>query len=152
VCEIVRHLHVLWRLETTIAQARLRILTRRTVLLTLAGLIALFGLFMANAAAFLGLEPLWGPVRAALTAASADFTLAIVMGTIALGITKSSDLNVALELRRTAIDSIEAELLGQLPWMFGSRSEMGDTALLALFVPLITAMVRGLRKSKSGQQ
>ena len=53
---MLRHIRVLWRLESGIAEGRIRLIVRRSVLLVLAGLTALFGLGMLNVAAFLALE------------------------------------------------------------------------------------------------
>ena len=51
-----RHLRILWRAERVIAETRLRILLRRSMLYALAGLIAVFGLAMLNVAAFYALR------------------------------------------------------------------------------------------------
>ncbi len=139
---VIRHIRVLWRLETGIAEARLRIIVRRSILLILAGLIALFGLCMLNVAAFLALQSRWGPVWAATTMALGDFVIAIAVAGIAVAAKASSELKSALELRRAAVDGIEEEF-----------SRLRDQiALPLILVPLITAIIRGMRKSKPDSQ
>ncbi len=65
----------LLRAESAITDARLRLLVRRFVLLGFAGLIAVFGLCMLNAATFLALDAVWAAVAAAL----ADLALAVAI-------------------------------------------------------------------------
>ena len=133
-----RHIRVLWRLESGIVEARVRLIVRRSVLLAMAGLIALFGLGMLNVAAFLALEARWGAVWAAAATALGDFVIAIVVAGIALAARSSSELKAAVALRQAAMDGIEGE--------FTALRE--QIALPILLVPLITAIIRGLRKNK----
>jgi hypothetical protein len=152
---VFRHLRVLWRLESTIAEARLRITLRRAVLYAVAGLIAVFGLAMLNAAAFFALEARWGPVWAAVAAALGDFALALVVTGIALLANPGAEMTHAVELRQTALDGMEAEISAlQEPFAWLSRAARNpiDTALPAILLPLVTAIVRGLRKHKTDSE
>jgi hypothetical protein len=152
---VFRHLRILWRVESTIAEARLRVTMRRSVLYALAGLIAVFGLGMLNVAAFFALAPYWGPTWAAFAAALGDFLLAVVMVAIALAARPASDLNTAVDLRQAAIDGLEAEfsaLQEPLAWLTRAARNPIDTALPAIIVPLVTAIIRGLRKNKGEPQ
>ena len=61
----------------------------------------------------------------------------------------SSELSTALELRQASIDGIEAELdplQERLGWLGKIARDPLDAAMPAILVPLITAIVRGLRK------
>lgn len=152
---VFRHLRVLWRVEATIAEARLHVTLRRSVLYALAGLIAIFGLAMLNAAAFFALEARWGPVWAAVVAALGDFVVAIVVAAIALAVRPGSHVEAAIELRQSALDSLDAEFSAlQEPFAWLSRAARNpvDAALPAIMVPLIAAIVRGLRKGKTDPQ
>lgn len=152
---VFRHLRILWRVESTIVEARLRITMRRSVLYALAGLIAVFGLGMLNVVAFFALEPHWGPAWAAFAAALGDFALSVVMVAIAVTARPASDLNTAIDLRQAAIDGLEGEfsqLQEPLAWLSRAARNPIDTALPAIVVPLITAIVRGLRKNKAEPQ
>lgn len=149
-----RHLRVLLRVESVVAQMQLRAVVRRSVLYAIAALIAAFGLGMLNVAAFFGLEPRWGPMWAALAVALGDFVLAILLVGIALTARPGPEMGSALELRQAAFDGIEAEL-GSLQGRFGWVSRLArdplDMALPTILVPLITAIVRGLHKNKPTQ-
>jgi hypothetical protein len=148
---IFRHLRILWRVESVIAEMRLRVMIRHYALYAFAALIATFGLAMLNLAAFLSLESHWGAIWAALAAALGDLVLAVVVVGIALAIRPGPELNAALELRQAAIDGIEAEvgpLQERFAWLSRIAHDPLDAALPAILVPLITAIVRGLRKNK----
>jgi hypothetical protein len=123
-------------------EARVRLIVRRSVLLAMAGLIALFGLGMLNVAAFLALELRWGAVWAAAAMALGDFVIAIAVAGIALASKSSSELKAAVALRQAAMDGIESEFVAM----------RNHIALPVLLVPLITAIVRGLRKNKPDPQ
>jgi hypothetical protein len=139
---ITRHIRVLARLQSGIIEARLRLLVRRSILLLLAGLIALFGLSMLNVAAFFALRSLWGPVWAAAAVAGGDFVIAIAVAGIALTAKSNAELKAALELRQAATEAIEAEFSGL-------RDQI---ALPLILIPLVTGIIRGLRKNKPGEQ
>ena len=99
-----RHLRILWRAERVIAETRLRVMLRRSMLYALAGLIAVFGLGMLNVAAFLVLELHWGPIWAALAAALGDFVIAVVIVGVALATRPGPEMTAALELRDISVD------------------------------------------------
>ena len=143
-----RHLRILWRAERVIAETRLRIMLRRSMLYALAGLIAVFGVGMLNVAAYFFLQSHWGPVWAALIAALGDFVLALVVVLIALAIRPGPELPTAVELRDASVDGLEAELAPlqeRFAWLTRAARDPLDTVLPAILVPLI---VRSLRKSK----
>jgi hypothetical protein len=146
---ILRRFRVLWRVESVIAEMRLHAIISRYVLYVFATLIAAFGLGMLNIAAFFSLEPLWGPMWAALIGALGDFVFAVLIAGIALAVRPSSELSTALELRQASIDGIEAELdplQERFVWLGRIAHDPLDAAMPAILVPLITAIVRGLRK------
>ncbi len=147
---LVGHFGALLRAESAITDARLRLLVRRFVLLGFAGLAAVFGLCMLNAAAFLALEALWGPVWSAVAAALADLALAVAIAGIALALRSSSRLDTAIELRQTAMDGLENEL-SDLPWLSRRTMTPLDVAVPAMLLTLITVIIRGLRKKKPDQ-
>lgn len=148
---VFRHLRILWRVEATIAEARLHLTLRRAVLYAFAGLIAVFGLGMLNVAVFFAFASHWGPIWAAVFAACGDFVLALAVAGLALGTRSGTHINNALELRQAALDGIDGELSGlrdPLAWLGGGRNAI-DKALPAVVVPLLTAIIRTLRKAKS---
>jgi len=146
-----RRFHLLWRAETAVAAARLHTVMRRSVLLASAALIAALGLCMLNIAAYLALEPLWGSVWAATAVAAVDFLLAIIMGLAALAAKQSSELSAAIELRQAAIDELSGRG-DRFQRLFGDGHDSIDMALLAVAVPLMTKIIRGLRRKQAGTQ
>jgi hypothetical protein len=151
---IFRHLRNLWSVEGTIAHARFGLTMRRAVLYALAGLIAVFGLGMLNIAAFFALELSWGPVWAAVAAAFGDFIVAAIVAAIALMAKPGPHLNAALEMRQSALDGIDAEiatLQHPFAWLSGTARNSIDAALPAILIPLVTAILRGLRRKKKAE-
>jgi hypothetical protein len=149
---LFHHLRIFWRVESTIVQIRLRTMTRRSMLYAFAGLIALFGLAMLNVAVFFALEPHLGAMWAAFVVAGGDFVLALLAVLIAAAAGPGPELNTALELRAAAIEGLEAEfaaLQESLGWFSQAARNPLNTALPALIIPLVTAIIRGLRKHKT---
>jgi hypothetical protein len=148
---VFRHLRVLWRAERIIAETRLRVLLRRSMLYALAGLIAVFGLAMLNVAAYFFLRGHWGPIWAALAAALGDLAIALVVVLIALAVRPGPELPAAIELRDVSIEGLEGELgplQERFAWLGRAARDPFETVLPAMLIPLITSIMRGLRKSK----
>jgi hypothetical protein len=59
---IVRDLQVVAKADSLIGKIWLNVVARRFGLFAFAGLVAVFGLGMANVAGFYGLQQYWGPV------------------------------------------------------------------------------------------
>lgn len=148
---ITRYFGVLWRAEAIIATTRLRVIFRNCALYGLAAVAALFGLGMLNVAAFVALAPHWGSMWAALAAALGNFGLALTIVGIPLATRPKSDLNAALELRQAAVEGLVAEfgpLQKRITWLSGVARDPTDAALTGLLVPVITAIIRALRKKE----
>jgi len=151
---LLRHLRVLLRVETAIAEIRLRLAVRRGVLCGLAGVFAALAVGMLNVAAYLGLEPLWGAMWAAIATALGDLVVALICVAVALAMKPGAELDTALELRRAALDGVEAEVspaLSRFGWLSRLTRDPVEAALPALLMPLITAIIRGMRKAKSSE-
>lgn len=152
---LLRHLRVLWRVESVITEMRLRLMLRRSAFYALAALIAAFGIGMLNVAAYFALVPLWGSLWAALAAALGDFVLALLVVVIAAVSRPGAEMNTALELRQAAIDGIEADLMPlqqRLGWLGRASRDPVEAVLPAILVPVVTAIMRGLRKKKSSSE
>ena len=147
---ILRHLRVLLRAERIIAETRLRVLLRRSMLYAFAGLIAVFGLAMLNVAAYFFLRGLWGPIWAAFAAALGDFVIAMIVVLIALTVRPGAELPAAIELRDVSMQGLEAEigpLQDRFAWVTRAARDPFET-VLPMLIPLITSILRGLRKNK----
>lgn len=139
------------RVEAAITEMRLRVAIRRGVYCGLAGVFAALAVGMLNVAAYVGLEPLWGAMWAAIATALGDVVLALVCVAAALAMGPGADLDTARELRRAALEGVEAEVnsaLTRFGWLSRLTRDPIEAALPALLMPLITAVIRGMRKAK----
>jgi Putative Actinobacterial Holin-X, holin superfamily III len=107
---VARHLRILWRAESLIAEIRLRGVVQRSVIYVVAALIGVFGLVMLNMAAYAWLTPLWGGVWAALAVALGDFVIAGILVLIAGRDWSDPQLALATEMRDQAVETIESDM------------------------------------------
>lgn len=160
---LIRDLQVLWKADSLIGKIWLDVMARRFALFALAGLIAVFGLGMANVAGFYGLEQIWGPVWAALTVAMADLVVALIIALIARSVQPGSEIELAFDIRKTAIASIQADtrdLKDTIDSLGRQIQQTRDTissfvqrplnaAAENLLVPAVLSILRGLRSKKT---
>ncbi len=78
-------------------------MARRLGLLAFAGLIAVFGLAMANVAGFYALQVSVGSVWAAAAVALVDFAIAAIVALLARASAPGPELELALDVRRMAV-------------------------------------------------
>lgn len=122
------------------------------MLYAFAGLIAVFGLGMLNVAAYFLLAAHWGPIWAALAAALGDFVIAALVVGVALAIRPGPEITAAAELRDISLEGLEAELgplQERFAWLTSAKRDPLETILPAILIPLISAVMRGLRKNKA---
>lgn len=147
---IQRHLRALWRAEMLIVQIKLAALLKRSGLMILAGLIAVFGLATLNFAAYRALTPLWGEVWALVAVAVGDF---VVAGLLILLASRSSDtpeLALANELRDQAIAALEldARLAVDEVTGFVRRPVQVAGSASAILASIIAALLRARRRNR----
>lgn len=147
---IQRHLRALWRAEMLIVQIKLGALLKRSGLMILAGLIAVFGLATLNFAAYRALTPLWGEVWALVAVAVGDF---VVAGLLILLASRSSDtpeLALANELRDQAIAALEldARLAVDEVTGFVRRPVQVAGSASAILASIIAALLRARRRNR----
>jgi hypothetical protein len=159
---ILRDLQVLWKADSLIGRIWLNVMARRFGLFALAGLVAVFGLGMANVAGFYGLQQSWGPVWAAAIVAAADLVLALVIVLAGRSVQPGPEIELALDVRKMAIDAIQADaddlkgtlgLLGQQirqtkDAIAGFAQHPLSAATEQLLIPAVVSMLRGLRAKK----
>ena len=165
--DFVRHIQVLSKVDSLIARIWLSVLARQFFLLALAGLIAVFGLAMADLAAFFQLQTSLNNVWAAAIVALADFVLAAVIALVAGRAKPGPELEVAMEVRSLAVKSLQddAHALEAAAAAFTRQfhdakdtiasivSNPLDAAAQKLLLPAVIAVIRGLlgRRSKNDQ-
>ena len=159
---LVRDLQLLRKADLIIARIWLAVLLRRSGLIAFAGLIAVFGLGMANVAAFYALQASFDTVWAAALVALCDLVIAGVVLLIATRVGTGPELDLALDIRRMALDSLQADArdLKLSVEAFGhdiKNAKAGisqlvhdplDLAAQRLLIPGALAILRGLRAKK----
>lgn len=159
---LLRDLQVLRKADLLIGKIWLNVLVRRVGLSALAGLIGVFGLGMANVAGYNALQNYTGVVWAATIVAVVDFVIAVVVLAVASRTHPGPEIELALEVRRTALDSIyedardlklTIDTLGQE--IRGVKESLSaavhnplDVAAEKLLVPAALSLLRGLRSKK----
>jgi hypothetical protein len=160
--DFVQSLVVLQKAETLIGRMWLHVMARRLGLFAFAGLIAAFGLAMANVAGFYALQASQGPVWAAAIVAAADFALAAIVALISRNLKPGPEIDHALEARRAAIESIQAsaadvkagidaigdDIRGVKVTIAGFVHDPLDAALQGILIPAAQSLIGGLRSKK----
>jgi hypothetical protein len=157
---LVRHLRILWRADSIIADIYLRLLVTRSGLISFAGLIAVFGLLMLNVAGYLALEQIWGRVWAAVAMSLIDFVISLLLVMIAARTKPGRELDLALEVRGIALRGLEHEASAVQAELVALRDEFHDvkakltrfvkhpldTTLPTLIGPLGSILLKALKK------
>ncbi len=159
---LVHDLQVLRKADFLIGKIWLNLLARRFSLFAFAGLIAVFGLGMANVAGFYGLQNSLGPVWAATTIAIADFVIAAIVLLVASKSRPGPEIDLALEVRQMAVTSIQTdardvkvavdalveEVKNVKTAITGFAQNPMDVAAQKLLIPAALSILRGLRSKK----
>jgi hypothetical protein len=160
--DFVQSLVVLQKAETLIGRMWLHVMARRLGLLAFAGLIAAFGLAMANVAGFYALQASQGPVWAAVIVAAADFVLAAIVVLVSRNLKPGPEIDHALDARKAAIESIQEsaagvkasidaigdDIRGVKDTIAGVMHDPLDAALQGILIPAAQSLIGGLRKKK----
>ena len=159
---VVRHLRILWRADSIIADIYLRLLVTRSGLISFAALISVFGLLMLNVAGYLALEQMWNRIWAAAAMGLADFIVALLLIVAAMRSKPGRELDLALEVRGIALRGLETEASAVQAELLAVRDEFRDakanlarfikhpldTALPALIAPLGGIVLKSLKKQR----
>ena len=160
---LVRDIQVLGKADSLIGRIWVGVLARRFGLVSFAGLIAVFGLAMGNVAAFYALTANIGPVWAASIVAIVDFALGAIVLFIGLNSGPGREIELALEVRKMAVDAIQAdardikltvEALGQelrelKASLVGFAQHPFDLAAQKLLVPAALSIIKGIKSKKA---
>jgi hypothetical protein len=159
---LIRDFQVLHKADVLIARIWLNVTARRLGLFAFAGLIAVFGLGMANVAGFYALQASAGAVWGAAIVAAVDFALASIVALVAKTSAPGPEMQLASEVRKMAVDSIEADAgevrqvidaLGQdlreaKETVLGFARNPLDVAAQKILVPAAISIIRGIRSRK----
>lgn len=106
---LVRDLHVLRKADLVIAKIWLNVLVRRFNLIAFAGLIAVFGLGMANVAGFYALQASVGAVWAASIVALVDLLIAAIVLLLASKSQPGPEIDLAFKVHKMAVETVQAD-------------------------------------------
>jgi len=158
----VRDLQILQKTDALIGRIWLGVMARRFGLFAFAGLIAVFGLGMANVAGFYALQTVVGPVWAAAIVAIVDFAIAAVVLLVARNSRPGPEIDLAFDVRKMAIQSLQADMRdvkltidsigGEIRNAKASIIQLAhnplDAAAQKLLLPAVLSIIRGLRSKK----
>jgi len=157
---LVRNLRVLWRAESIIADIRFRQMMTRSSMRGIAALLGAFAFLMGNLALFFALEQAWGAIWAAALIGLANLLLAIILLAMAERSRPGREMELALEVRNTALQALEKdaqviqqqltefrdEVRGVREAVLGFVRHPLDAVLPSMLVPLAGAVIKGLKK------
>jgi len=159
---LLRDLQVLHKADLLIGRIWVNVLARRFSLFAFAALIAVFGLGMGNVAGYFALQTSVGSVWAATIVAVADLVIAAIVLLVASNARPGPEIDVALEVRRMALDSVQSDAR-DLKLMFDALGQEVkniktsiadvvqnplDVAAQKLLIPAALSFLRGLRSKK----
>ncbi|KQW20617.1 hypothetical protein ASC80_10280 [Afipia sp. Root123D2] len=144
---VIKTLRTLWRADRIIAEIRMKHMLIGLGLRAFAALIAAFGLLMLELAAYFVLVQIWGAISAAAVLGAINFIIATVLFVFAGRPSSGRELELANEIHASAVDALQIEARAAQAHFFGMVHHPLNTALPLLLVPLITIIVRSLKKS-----
>jgi hypothetical protein len=143
---IVKNLRVLWRTDRIIADIRMRHMLVGLGLRAFAALIAAFGLLMLELSAYFALVQIWSAIFAAAILGALNFVLAAILFVIAARPPSGRELELASEIHGTSVDALQIEARALQAELSGMIHHPLNGILPLLIVPLITIIVRSLKK------
>ena len=144
---VVKHLRVLWRTDRIIADLRMRHLLVGLGLRAFAALIAAFGLLMLELAAYFALVQYWNAISAAAILGVVNFVIAGILFAIAAKPPAGRELELATEIHGSSIDALQLEARALQSQVSGAIHHPLNGVLPLLIVPLITIIIKSLKKS-----
>src|SRR3954469_23463355 len=147
---VLKNLRVLWRTDRIIAEIRMRHMLVGLGLKAFAALIAAFGLLMLELAAYFALVQVWSAIASAAVLGAVNFAIAGIVLVIASRPVAGRDLDLAGEIHGSAVDALQTEARALQSQVSGVVHHPLNGVLPMLLAPLITIIVKSLRKPKAG--
>jgi hypothetical protein len=143
---IVKNLRVLWRTDRIIADIRMRHLLVSLGLRAFAALIAAFGLLMLELSAYFALVQIWSATSAAAILGALNFGIATILFAIAARPPTGRELELANEIHGCSIDALQLEARALQSQLSGMIHHPLNGILPLLIAPLITIIIKSLKK------
>jgi hypothetical protein len=144
--KVVKHLRVLWRTDRIIADIRMRHLLVGVGLRAFAALIAAFGLLMLELSAYFALVQIWSAIFAAAILGAANFVIVAVLFVIAARPPSGRELELANEIHDSSVEALQLEARALQSQVSGMIHHPLNGVLPLLIVPLITIIIKSLKK------
>ena len=143
---VVKNLRVLWRTDRIIADIRLRHMLVGLGLRAFAALIAAFGLLMLELSAYFALVQIWSAIAAAAILGGVNFVIAAILFVIAGRPPSGRELELANEIHGSSVDALQLEARAAQSQLSGMIHHPLNGILPLLIVPLITIIIKSLKK------
>ena len=143
---VVKNLRVLWRTDRIIADIRMRHLLIGLGLKAFAALIAAFGLLMLELSAYFALVQIWSAISAAAILGAVNFAIAAILFAIAARLPSGRELELASEIHGSSVDALQLEARALQSQLSGMIHHPLNGILPLLIVPLITIIIKSLKK------
>ena len=158
-----RNLQLLWRSERVMAEARLKLISRKLVLAVIAGIACLIAVSMLNLAAYLALITVVSKPLAALIVAVINLVIAGLMVAIAQGLQPGPEEEMLREVRDIAlgdlgseVDDVQAQLLRLREDVEGVRASITqfvqrplDALSPTMIMPALSAIAKFAKSKKT---
>ena len=141
-----KSLRVLWRTDRIIAEIRMRHFMVGLGLRALAALIATFGLLMLELSSYFALVQVWSAISAAAILGGVNFLIAAILLVIAGRPVSSRELELANEIHGWSVDALQLEAKRLQSQLSGMIQHPLNGILPLLIVPLITILIKSLKK------
>lgn len=146
---VVKHLRALWRTDRIIAEIRMRHMLVGLGLRAFAALIAAFGLLMLELSAYFALVQIWSAISAAAILGVVNFVIAAILFVVAERPPAGRELELATEIHGSAVDALQTEARALQSQFTGMVHHPLNSVLPLVLVPLITIIVKSLKKSRA---
>ena len=143
---VVKHLRALWRTDRIIADIRMRHMRVGLGLRAFAALIATFGLLMLELSAYFALVQIWSAISAAAILGIVNFVIAAILLAIAARPPSGRELELASEIHGSAMEALQLEARALQSQVSGAVHNPLNGILPLLIVPLITIIIKSLKK------
>ena len=143
---VVKNLRVLWRSDRIIAEIRMRHMLVGLGLRAFAALIAAFGLLMLELSAYFALVQVWSAISAAAILGALNFVIAAILFALAARPPAGRELELATEIHGSSIDALQLEARALQSELSGMIHHPLNGVLPLLIVPLITVIIKTLKK------
>lgn len=148
---ISRNISTIYRTENLIARRRLAVLQNQTILMVLAGLVAIIGLVLLNVCFFFLLGKWLSPAAAAGVLGVSNVILAALLAFRAGRMNVDREIAPAVEVRDMAIADLEAEFEGigsDVQQVLGRLKSVPRDPFGSLITVLLPLLTTALKKKK----